>query len=71
MSDYTAQINALLAALASGEKTIKVEGKETTYRDVGEIRDALKTFRSLQQEAQAESGSGNRYAATVAFFGSD
>lgn len=70
MTDYSASIAALEEALASGEKTIKVEGKETTYRDVSEILAALREFRRLQATAAAPLGRP-AYSSTLATFGGD
>lgn len=71
MTDYAASITALEEALASGEKTIKVEGKETTYRDVPEILAALREFRRLRDAALAASGGGAGGSASLAVFGGD
>lgn len=68
MSDYSAQIATLLDALGSGEKTIRVDGKETTFRDVSEIKAALAEFRRLQSSAAQ---SVAQYATTLATFGQD
>lgn len=70
MTDYSASIAALEEALASGEKTIKVEGKETTYRDVSEILAALREFRRLQASVAAPAGRP-AYSSTLATFGGD
>lgn len=70
MTDYSASIAALEEALASGEKTIKVEGKETTYRDVSEILTALREFRRLQASAAVPAGRP-AYSSTLVTFGGD
>lgn len=46
MADHSARIEALEEALASGELTIKVDGKETTYRSTKDLLSALDYFRS-------------------------
>lgn len=66
MSDHTARVAALEDALASGELTIKVEGKETTYRTAADLLKALTYFRDQQRIA-----SGAAYATTLATFGAD
>jgi hypothetical protein len=64
MTDHTARIAALEAALASGELTIKVEGKETTYRSTPELLQALRYFREQQ-------ATGAGYGVTLVTFGAD
>lgn len=67
MTDHSARIAALEEAVASGELTIKVEGKETTYRTMPELMSALRYFRSRQPA----SSSAPVYGATLATFGDD
>lgn len=71
MIDYAAQIAALVEALGSGEKTVKVNGREVTYRDVSEIRAAIATLKAMQADDPASAGADGRYATTVAVFGND
>jgi len=66
MTDHTTRIAALEDALASGELTIKVEGKETTYRTAADLLRALTYFRDQQG---ASSGGGSGYGVTLATFG--
>lgn len=69
MADQSARIDALEEALASGELTIKVDGKETTYRDTKSLLSALAYFR-----ARHTAGAGAAtpsYGSTLATFGAD
>lgn len=68
MTDQSARIAALEEAAASGELTVKVEGKETTYRSMDELMTALRYFRGRQA---ASSSAFAGYGATVATFGAD
>lgn len=69
MSDHSARIAALEEAVASGELTIKVDGKETTYRSMDELLKALRYFRG--RDAGAAAPGGVTYGATLAVFGGD
>lgn len=40
-----AQIDALEAALASGELTVEYNGNRTTYRSVAELKQAIRYFK--------------------------
>lgn len=70
MADQSARIDALEEALASGELTIKVEGKETTYRDTKSLIAALAYFRARHTEG-AGASSSSAYGSTLATFGAD
>ncbi|WP_312065142.1 phage head-tail joining protein [Brevundimonas sp.] len=70
MADHSARIDALEDALASGELTIKVEGKETTYRDTKSLITALSYFRARHTEGAGASSSGG-FGSTLATFGAD
>lgn len=61
MSDPAAAIAALEEALASGELTVEVEGKKTTYRSAADLKAALSYFRGQ--------ASAPGYGATLAVFG--
>jgi hypothetical protein len=67
VSDYTAQIAALEAGLASGEARVESDGDVVMYRGVGDIMRALDYFRRLQNSALAAGGI-TRPATTVAVF---
>ena len=43
------QINALEAALYSGEKTVRFADREVTFRSLDEIRSALEAARNSQR----------------------
>lgn len=61
--DYSAQIAAIDAALASGELTIESDGDRVTYKSTADLLKARDHFARLQ--AQAVSG---RPSTTVAVF---
>lgn len=67
MTDHSAKIAALEEAAASGELTIKVDGKETTYRSMDDLLKALRYFRGRE----AGTTGGETYASTLAVFGGD
>jgi len=67
MTDHSAKIAALEEAVASGELTIKVDGKETTYRSMDDLLKALSYFR----DREARSSGVETYASTLAVFGGD
>jgi len=67
-TDYAANIAALEGAVASGELTIKTDGREVTYRSMDDLMRALAYCRSRQ--AQASPG-GEVYGVTLATFGCD
>ena len=67
-TDYAANIAALEEAVASGELTIKSDGREVTYRSMDDLMRALAYCRSRQ--AQAGPG-GESYGVTLATFGCD
>jgi len=69
MADYAARIEALEEAAGSGELTVKADGREVTYRSMGDLMRALSYFRSRQAEATAAAGS--TYAVTLASFGGE
>lgn len=48
MSDYSAKVAALEAALASGELSIESDGDKVTYRSIKDLRSSLDYFRGLQ-----------------------
>lgn len=64
MTDYTTQIAAIEAAIASGELTVESDGDRVTYRSMGELLKA-RDFFVAQQTAAASSA---RPASTVAVF---
>jgi hypothetical protein len=66
MADHAARIAALEEALASGELRIRVEGKETEYRDTSSLMRALAYFKGQQQTG---SQAGGRFATTLATWG--
>jgi hypothetical protein len=68
MPDYTATIENLEAALGSGERTVRVEGKEVEYRSIDEIQRALAYFRGKQAQ---QTSARPLYASTLATFGDD
>ncbi len=70
MADQSARIAALEDALASGELTIKVDGKETTYRDTKSLISALSYFRARHTEGSAGATSST-FGSTLAIFGAD
>lgn len=69
MADQSARIDALEEALASGELTIKVDGKETTYRDTKSLLSALAYFRA--RHTAGAGASAPSYGSTLATFGAD
>jgi hypothetical protein len=68
-TDYAAKIAALEEAVASGELTIKSDGREVTYRSMDDLMRALAYCRSRQ--TQASPGGGEVYGVTLATFGCD
>lgn len=70
MADQSARIAALEDALASGELTIKVDGKETTYRDTKSLISALSYFRARHTDGAGAASSAS-YGSTLATFGAD
>lgn len=62
--DYSAQIAALEAAIASGELTVESDGDRVTYRSMSELLKA-RDFFVAQQYAAASS---SRPSTTVAVF---
>jgi len=69
MADQSVRIAALEDALASGELTITVDGKETTYRDTKSLITALNYFRARHTETSI--ATTPRYASTLATFGGE
>lgn len=67
MTDHSARIAALEDAAGSGELTIKVDGKETTYRSMDDLLKALRYFKADQSAGSATGG----VATTLAVFGGD
>lgn len=61
MTDYAAKVATLEEAAASGELTIKTDGREVTYRDMKSLMQALTYF---QGKLNAQSG-GVSYASTL------
>ena len=69
MADHSARIAALEEALGSGELTIKVEGKETTYRNAGEIITAIRFLEGRSSSGAATTSPA--FGSTLATFGAD
>lgn len=67
MTDYTPQIAALEAALASGELTVESAGDRVTYRTTAEIRQALAYFRR-KQSALTPDGCGGGFGFSAVGF---
>lgn len=69
MTDYSAEIAALYAALANDALRVRVGDKDTTFHSAAEIEKRI----GLLKEAQnaATSGGTERYATTLATFGDD
>ncbi|VDC51431.1 hypothetical protein [Brevundimonas mediterranea] len=69
MTDYSAEIAALYAALANDTLRVKVGDKDTTFHTAEEIEKRI----AILTRAQAASGVTGlrRYGATVAAFGDD
>lgn len=66
---YTqADLQAVQRAIASGEMTVKHNGREVTYRSVAELRAAEnRILADLAVQAQASTGGGSwRYTFTTA-----
>lgn len=63
MNDYSAQIAAIDAALASGELTVESDGDRVTYRSIADLKAAREHFVRLQAAATTQ-----RPSATVAVF---
>lgn len=67
MTDYSTQIAALEAGLATGEARIESDGDMVIYRKPAEILGALDYFRRLQA-ASVAAGGVPRPATTVAYY---
>jgi len=63
MTDYAAKVAALEEAAASGELTIKTDGREVTYRDMASLMKALAYFQAKLSGASA--GASAAYATTL------
>lgn len=68
-TDYATRIAALEDAVASGELTIKTDGREVTYRSMNDLMRALAYCRS--QQTQANAAGEPTYGVTLATFGCD
>ena len=64
MADYSTQIAAIEAAIASGELTVESDGDRVTYRSMAELLKARDFFVAQQNAASAS----RRPASTVAVF---
>lgn len=62
MAYTTTQLEALQAALASGELRIQFEGREIEYRSVSELKDAIA---EVQASIQQAAGTRKRQLRTV------
>lgn len=64
MTDYTTQIAAIDAAIASGELTVESDGDRVTYRSMADLLKARDHFIRLETAAATNS----RPRSTVAVF---
>jgi hypothetical protein len=72
LTDYTAQITALEAALASGELTVEYNGRRVTYRSPQDILVAIAYLRRLSEApAPGQPAPATASRTTLATFGSD
>lgn len=67
MTTYTAKIEALEAALGSGELEVVSNGDKVTYRSAEEIRQALAYFRQQQSALTPSTTPGGFGFSTVGF----
>ncbi len=56
-----ADIDALETAIASGAKKVKFSDRETEYRDLGEMRDILKTMKASVSGSKRMAYTYSRY----------
>lgn len=66
--DYSAKVEALENALASGELTVESDGDRVTYRSVADLTSALEYFRSKQAQADTPASSQSTFGFSAASF---
>jgi hypothetical protein len=64
MAFTTTDLDAINAAIASGEMTVKYNGREVTYRSVAELLKAKSTIEADLAAAQAGGRAGGSYRFT-------
>lgn len=69
--DYTTEIAALEAALASGELTVEQDGERVTYRAVSDLVKALSHFQSKAATAAAGAASSSQFGFSAPAYSRD